>query len=885
MKDEDKTRIQLIEEISALRREVEELKAARAGPGCSQDQILAAVLENLSEGIIVTDLNSRIIYVNRSTEQLSGYSRTELIGKLPGILNGEGEAASIQEEIVSCMKRPGRWCRELIQKHRDGGTYLAELEIFSVFRDGRPVAWASIQRDISRRRQAENAACQSEKRFYRAFNACPMAMAISTIDEGRFVEVNDSFRRIIGYDQREVSGRTPAEIGIFSRSGFSRICRVLKKEGEFQNFEAHIRTRSGRLLFGLFSAHPIEHENKKYLMTIFNDITDRKQAEDQISRLNSFLCTIIDNANVWLEVLDQNGNVVIWNKAAEKISGYPNHEVVGHGRIWEWLYPDGDYRNTILAKTTAIIQKGETAEDFKTTILTKSGEKKIISWNSVRLQDEGGTTIGSVAFGRDVTEQEKIRDDLFRSREILRLVTDNTQDMICLTDADLNVRYSSPSFRRTLGILPGETNGRRLPVERVHPGDRASVHASIENLQKTGSQSPFSFRFRHAEGHYLWFESSGSVVLDKDSCPVGIVLSARDITARKQAEEAIKNSERFLANIFESIQDRLSIIDTEFNIIRTNGKVEEYYPWEVPLAGKKCYRAYHGLDNVCEGCPSLIALQSGMSAQAIIPVRERGGKITGWLDHSSYPFIDTATGRLKGVIVYARDITEKLKMEQEMTRLERFHLIGQMAAGIGHEIRNPMTSVRGFLQLLGNKKEYTGHREYFDLMLSELDRANAIIKEYLSLARNKPVNLVERSLNDVLEVLRPLIMAEAMSAGVDLAIEKGDVPVILLNDNEIRQLILNLVKNGMEAMANGGTLVIKTFTDDGETVLLVQDHGSGISPELADKIGTPFFTTKEKGTGLGLAVCYGIASRHNASITLDTGPGGSTFLVRFGRQK
>jgi signal transduction histidine kinase len=204
-----------------------------------------------------------------------------------------------------------------------------------------------------------------------------------------------------------------------------------------------------------------------------------------------------------------------------------------------------------------------------------------------------------------------------------------------------------------------------------------------------------------------------------------------------------------------------------------------------------------------------------------------------------------------------------------------------MAAGIGHEIRNPMTTVRGFLQILRSKKDCTQYKEYLNLMIEELDRANSIIMEYLSMAKNKPMELKTQNLNNILEALFPLIQADAMVSDKYIKFELATIPDLFLDEKETRQLILNLVRNGLEAMAPGGNLTIKTFTDGEEVVIAVQDQGKGIEPDVLEKIGTPFFTTKNQGTGLGLAICYSITARHNASIKVDTGSTGTTFSVRF----
>ncbi|MFC3770002.1 response regulator [Paenibacillus sp. GCM10012303] len=226
------------------------------------------------------------------------------------------------------------------------------------------------------------------------------------------------------------------------------------------------------------------------------------------------------------------------------------------------------------------------------------------------------------------------------------------------------------------------------------------------------------------------------------------------------------------------------------------------------------------------------------------------------------------------------DITEQLQFEKEMTRLSELNLIGEMAAGIAHEIRNPMTTIRGFLQLSKGVNGRMGS-EHIDIMLDELDRANSIITEYLSLAKNKQTDIRPASLNRLLESLYPLLHAEAMMSGKHIHIEYGELADLELDEKEIRQLVLNISLNGLEAMEPGGILTIATCAEKGCGVLRIADQGHGIGKENMEKLGRPFFTTKEHGTGLGLAVCYSIAARHGAVIEVDSGPGGTMFTVRF----
>lgn len=228
-----------------------------------------------------------------------------------------------------------------------------------------------------------------------------------------------------------------------------------------------------------------------------------------------------------------------------------------------------------------------------------------------------------------------------------------------------------------------------------------------------------------------------------------------------------------------------------------------------------------------------------------------------------------------------KDITEMKSLQQEMARLDQLNLVGEMAASIGHEIRNPITTARGFLQMLGVKPECMQYKEYFDLIIEELDRANTIVSEFLSMAQIKSNNFKNQNINTIIETLLPLIKADGLIRDISVETILGVVPDLPLIEKEIRQLILNLVRNAMESMPSAGTIKIKTYQEEYETVLSVEDQGSGIKPELISKLGSPFITTKEHGTGLGLTICYSIATRHKAIINIDTGPGGTTFFVKF----
>ncbi|WP_425800471.1 PocR ligand-binding domain-containing protein [Desulfitobacterium sp. Sab5] len=242
--------------------------------------------------------------------------------------------------------------------------------------------------------------------------------------------------------------------------------------------------------------------------------------------------------------------------------------------------------------------------------------------------------------------------------------------------------------------------------------------------------------------------------------------------------------------------------------------------------------------------------------------------------------IDLPDGK-KELISIDIDITEKKRFEKEMQRLDQLNLIGEMAAGIAHEIRNPLTTIRGYLQLIQNREEVKLFKSQFELMMDEIDRANSIISEFLSLAKTQRPETKKCDLNDIITKLFPLIQADAFTKSMEVIFEPGEISLVHLNAKEIHQLILNLCRNGLEAMKKGGCITLKTFREGQYVVLSVKDEGIGIPIENLDKLGKPFFSTKDNGTGLGLANCYNIATRHNAIIDINTSPGGTAFFIRF----
>ncbi|MEG6584508.1 ATP-binding protein [Dendrosporobacter sp. 1207_IL3150] len=251
-----------------------------------------------------------------------------------------------------------------------------------------------------------------------------------------------------------------------------------------------------------------------------------------------------------------------------------------------------------------------------------------------------------------------------------------------------------------------------------------------------------------------------------------------------------------------------------------------------------------------------------------------------WIEQTAVPIFDSK-GTCIGFEAVARDISSRKALEDDVSRLDRLKTIGQMAASLAHEIRNPLTTVQGYLQFFSNKQEFAKYNTQIGLLLDELNRTNLILSEYLSLSKNRKPELMPTQLNNIIEALYPLLKVDAKASDKNILLNIDAIPILHLDEKEIRQLILNLVRNGIEAMLTGGTMTISTYLQETSVVLAIKDDGPGIPKSILEKLGEPFLTTKETGTGLGLTICYTIASRNNAKISVDTGPSGTTFFTHF----
>lgn len=486
--------------------------------------------------------------------------------------------------------------------------------------------------------------------------------------------------------------------------------------------------------------------------------------------------------------------------------------------------------------------------------------------------------------GDEMTAKEQRRgEEITRPAGIAaspKLKSGNAHDLLMLFDKAARCVYVSFGAAELFGlpreaIIGREVNELGLQSESLREFQEEISHAFFTGLMQSGG---FWLSTRE---NYRYYEYTLTPIITSRQGVEYVTVTLEDKTRYRRAEEELLLSQERFAKLFRLSPSLMLLQDA------ANGVVIE-------LNDAWCNHTGYDRDEIIGKTPEeLDRLLATDFYRTMLAETAR------WGEHSSAAFnyqtkngvartaivsrdIITVGGR-PHVLSVAQDITEKERFTREINRLERLNLVGQMAAGLGHEIRNPLTTVRGFLQLLAAREEYQEDEEYFELMLGELDRANGIITEFLNLAQDKLADFARRDLNSIIRSLVPLLQADVALAGKTLEVMYGDIPTLKLDEKEIRQVILNLSRNGLEAMPPEGKLTISTAADAKTVSLFVRDNGPGIEPEVLKKLGTPFFTTKERGTGLGLATCLSIATRHGARLKFDTGRDGTTVSVVFTR--
>lgn len=353
----------------------------------------------------------------------------------------------------------------------------------------------------------------------------------------------------------------------------------------------------------------------------------------------------------------------------------------------------------------------------------------------------------------------------------------------------------------------------------------------------------------------------------------------RYTTELKRKNEENRSMKEYLESIISQTVDAIHITDHKGRVLQVNAAFERLYGWRsdeivgthldfLPESERDGRSIWRPETEVLETAESVLA--------ETVRLRKDGSLIE--VSISVSPIFDQG-GKITALISISRDMTEHNKMEDLLRRSEKLTTVGQLAAGVAHEIRNPLTTLRGFLQM--QQRTRVVNVMHTDVMLAELDRINLIVSEFLILAKPQAVQFRTKDVRFTMGDVVSLLDSEAHLHNIEFEVHFSPSPVLVhCEENQLKQVFINLLKNAMEAMPGGGRILLQVEKDGhGQAVLRVIDEGEGIAKERLQKLGEPFYTNKEKGTGLGLMISQRIIEGHHGTLKIDSELGQGTAVT------
>lgn len=588
-----------------------------------------------------------------------------------------------------------------------------------------------------------------------------------------------------------------------------------------------------------------------------------RQSEAALNKSREWLLTTLTSIYDAVITTDVHGKITFMNRSAEALTGW--NAIDAFGRDVKEVFPiEGNGDHPVDQVFQSDHYHGYIAELI---LKNKMGEKIYIQSSATVIKGAGKKVNGGVFVFRDITRRRQTEEKEKRLTAILEATT----DFVAIADANHQVLYYNQAARKMLGIDNEEL--AKIRIADTHP--KWAVDIVLNQGLPTAAQ------------HGVWEGESAFLNLSNgNEVPVSqVILShkneegkvdyystiARDITEIKKA--AVK--EKLSAVVIENIDEGVIITDTDQRILSVNPAFTQLTGYqENEVVGEKPSILQSGKHDREFYEAMWTQIEKKGRWQGEIWNRRKNGET--FLEEITISRVTSEKGGTTHYVALFKDVTQKRITEELLRKSERLAVVGQLAAGMAHEIRNPLTSIRGFVQLISDQSDQT--EPYVKIILSELDRINHIVSELLVLAKPQARNFDQLDLPELVKEVVVLYDTQAIMNNVQIISSLDHAfPPVYGDRNQLKQVFINILKNAIEAMPAGGKVMVDIVKrDESHLVVRLLDEGEGISPEHLDKLGEPFYTTKEKGTGLGLMVSYNIIREHQGEINIASDPGQGT---------
>ncbi|UCG83594.1 MAG: PAS domain S-box protein [Dehalococcoidia bacterium] len=866
-------------------RDITERKRAEEGLRESEE-LFRALFENSSDAIAILNSDGTIRYESPSVTRILGYSPEELIGKavmdyvhpedIPNVINAfDSTLTANTEQAVSLVVR---------FLHKDGSWRTVEGMGTNLLDNPKVNGIIVNYRDITESRKADMALRESEERFRSVLDNSFDMIYRMDLRSGKYDYISPASMTQLGYDPEEYLALGPAraielvhpdDVDMFSVSIISLMGPAIECQ-HTSTVVYRIKHRDLGYRWVTDNISVIRDDSGAPIAVVGNlrDITERKAVEDALRESEEQYSAVVQNvADAVFRFRE--GQITWANDRIGEILGYSKGEMVGFDASL-FLPSDISIQEVYREVGAALEERG--FFHGRTKAKRKDGSIAEIEYSASLIPGKKPPELVGVA--RDITERKMAEEALQRREEYYRSLLENAMEGIAVINRDGTLRSTSPSADYIIGRESQERIGANI-FENIHPDDLPNIAGLFEKLLNTsGGTAQAEVRVRHEDGTYRTIEVIAKNLLD-DPLVDGIVANFRDITERKQAEESLLIKD----NAIEKSLTAIAITDIQGTITYVNE------------ACLRLWRIAKREDVVGQSFWALLKLDADAADMVALSMIERGqwrGELKFSRRDGEQIDVEVLTamvydthGKAIQTITSFVDVTDRRKMQQQLLLSGRLAAVGELAAGVAHELNNPLAAVQAFAQYLAEKKDLDESvRCDVTTIFKESQRASKITGNLLSFARRHKPEKTMISINQVIEKCLELNSYRLITGNIEVLQELcSELPETMADFHQMEQVFVNIINNAEQAMTeeNGrGKLIIKTEAVAHNIKVTFIDDGPGISEEHLASIFDPFFTTKDvgEGTGLGLSISYGIIQEHNGHLYVESKPGqGSAFIV------